>query len=113
MKTRLLVRADQYNLPFWFSSHFTEAPEGSQPEPATVDPIPGPDEANDEGDAEEGEGPKILSKKEKERLKKEKEKVNHIILCTAVASDCPSLSRQRKRLRRLRRRPNLPKRRQQ
>ncbi|KAF8495216.1 hypothetical protein F5888DRAFT_1843837 [Russula emetica] len=52
----------------------TAAPEASQPEPATGDPTPGPDEANDAEDAEEGEGPKILSKKEKERLKKEKEK---------------------------------------
>jgi hypothetical protein len=34
-------------------------------------------------DGEEGEGPKILSKKEKERLKKEKEKVNSISFCVA------------------------------
>jgi hypothetical protein len=44
--------------------------------PATGDHTPGPDDANDAEDAEEGEGPKVLSKKEKERLKKEKEKVN-------------------------------------
>lgn len=56
-------------------SDFSSAPEASQPEPTTGDRI---DEANDAEDAEEGEGPKILSKKEKERLKKEKEKVNFI-----------------------------------
>ena len=62
---------------YWLScSDCSSAPEASQPEPTTGDPTPGPDEANDAEDAEEGEGPKILSKKEKERLKKEKEKVN-------------------------------------
>jgi hypothetical protein len=105
------VRADQYN--YRSCSDHTSAPEASQPEPATVDHTPGPDEANDPEDAEEGEGPKLLSKKEKERLKKEKEKVNYINLCMALASDCSSLSRQRKRLRRPRRRSNLPKRRRQ
>jgi len=59
-------------------SDYTSAPEATQPEPAPVDPTPGPDEANDAEDAEEGDGPKLLSKKEKERLKKEKEKVNYI-----------------------------------
>ena len=81
--------------------------------PATVDPTPGPDGANDAEDPEEGEGPKVLSKKEKERLKKEKDKVNYIGLCMAVVSDCPSPTRRRKRLRRPRRRPNPPKRRRQ
>jgi hypothetical protein len=94
-------------------SDHTSVPEASQPEPPNVGPTPGPDESNDAGDAEEGEGPKILSKKEKERLKKEKEKVRYIRLCTAVESDCSSLSRQKRRLRRLRRRPHPPKRRQQ
>lgn len=59
-------------------SDYSSAPEASQPEPATGDHTPGPDDANDADDAEEGEGPKILSKKEKERLKKEKEKVNFL-----------------------------------
>jgi hypothetical protein len=73
MRTRLLVRADQYiYLP---GSDYTSVPEGSQPEPTAR---PGPDGVNDAGDAE-GEGPKLLSKKEKERLKKEKEKVSCII----------------------------------
>jgi hypothetical protein len=38
---------------------------------------------NEVEDAEEGEGPKLLSKKEKERLKKDKEKVDYISLCVA------------------------------
>lgn len=107
----LQVRADQYN--YRSCSNHTSAPEASQQEPATVDPTLGPDEADDAEDAEGGEGPKLLSKKEKERLKKEKEKVKHIRFGMAPTSDCLSSSRQRKKLRRPRRRPNLPKRRWQ
>jgi hypothetical protein len=65
------------------SSDFGSAPEANQPEPTTAAPAPAQEEANEANDAEEGEGPKILSKKEKERLKKEKEKVDYISLCVA------------------------------
>lgn len=107
----MLVRVEPYI--YNSGSDHTSVHEESQPEPPNVGPTPGPDEANDAGDVEEGEGPKILSKKEKERLKKEKEKVRYIRLRKAVASDCLYLSRQKRRLRRLRRRPNPPKRSQQ
>lgn len=50
----------------------TPAPAEADAPSKEVTPAPGADEDGD--DAEEG-GPKILSKKEKERLKKEKEKV--------------------------------------
>lgn len=55
-------------------------PEAGQPEPAAA---PAPVE-NDAEDAGEGEGPKLLSKKEKERLKKEKDKVSHISHCVVI-----------------------------
>ena len=84
MKMRPQVCANQY-ISILFSNHFL-APEASQPEPATGDPTHGPDEGNEAEDAEEGEGPKVLSKKEKERLKKEKEKVNFIWLCVSLTA---------------------------
>jgi hypothetical protein len=93
-------------------SDYSSALEAGHPEPTTGDPTPGPDEANDAEDVGEGEGHKILSKKEKERLKKEKEKVNFIRPCVTVTSEYSSLLRQRKRPRRPRRRPNRAKRRQ-
>jgi hypothetical protein len=65
------------------------------------------------GQVKEGEGPKVQSKKEKERLKKEKEKVNFILPLRDPNSRVLMLLRQRKRLRRPRRRPNLAKWRQQ
>lgn len=67
----------------FFSSDFSSASEAGQLEPTTADPAPAPEEVNEVEDAEEGEGPKLLSKKEKERLKKEKEKVDYISRCVA------------------------------
>jgi translation initiation factor 5B len=64
----------------------TSAPKASQPGPSTVDVAPTA-EANDAEDAERGEGPKLLSKKEKERLKKEKEKVSQILLCMVESTN--------------------------
>jgi hypothetical protein len=55
----------------------------ASPEPTTADPAPALEEVNEVEDVEEGEGPKLLSKKEKERLKKEKEKVDYFSLCVA------------------------------
>jgi hypothetical protein len=49
--------------------------------PAT--PLPAP-EVQDDDNEEEGDGPKILSKKEKERLKKEREKVARPLQITSV-----------------------------
>jgi hypothetical protein len=63
---------------------------------------------NEGEDAEEGEGPKILSKKEKERLKKEKEKVDYILSASLNSPHGASSFRQRKRPKRLRRRLNPP-----
>ena len=57
------MRADQFI--YLSGSDYTSVPEGSQPEPAALDPTPGLGEADDAGDAEEGEGPKILSKRRK------------------------------------------------
>jgi hypothetical protein len=57
-----------------YCSYVASVPEASQSGPATGDAAPAV-EANDAEDAEAGEGSKLLSKKEKERLKKEKEKV--------------------------------------
>jgi hypothetical protein len=70
---QLKVRANEYDQCYY--PYFASAPEASQPEPSTGDAAPAA-EGNDAEDAETGEGPKLLlSKKEKERLKKEKEKV--------------------------------------
>jgi len=74
---RLKVRAGWHSSFSW--SNFTSAAQANLPEPATIDPTPALEDAEDAG---EGEGTKLLSKKEKERLKKEKEKVNDISLCT-------------------------------
>jgi len=79
MRMRLQVRADQCS--HSSCSDFLSAPEAAQPEPASADPAPAQEEVNEAEDAEEGEGTKLLSKKEKERLKKEKEKVNYISFC--------------------------------
>jgi hypothetical protein len=95
------------------SSDFSSASEAGQPEPTTADPAPAPEEVNEAEDAEEGEGPKLLSKKEKERLKKEKEKVDYISLCRLNSPNDTSSVRQKKRHRRLRRRANPPKLRKQ
>ena len=81
MRMRLQVRADQRR--HFFCSDFLLAPEGAQPELASAGPAPAQEEVNEAEDAEEGEGPKVLSKKEKERLKKEKEKVDYISFCVA------------------------------
>ena len=68
--------------------------------------------AADEDDAEDG-GPKILSKKEKEKLKKEREKVSIINVPWALfANMCITRLRKRHRLQR-RRLANLKQRRQQ
>ena len=84
MRMRLQVRADQCS--HLTCSNFLSAPEAVQLEPATADPAPAQEEVNEASDAEEGEGPKLLSKKEKERLKKEKEKVNYISFCVVELS---------------------------
>jgi hypothetical protein len=57
-----------------YCSYVSSVLEASQPGPSIGDAAPAA-EANDAEDAETGEGSKLLSKKEKERLKKEKEKV--------------------------------------
>jgi hypothetical protein len=69
---RFKVRANECDT--YYCSYMISAPEGSHSGPSPGDAAPSA-EANDAEDAETGEGPKILSKKEKERLKKEKEKV--------------------------------------
>jgi hypothetical protein len=58
----------------YYCSYIASAPEGSESGPSPGDAAPAAG-ANDAEDVETGEGPKLLSKKEKERLKKEKEKV--------------------------------------
>jgi len=66
------------------------------------------EKAAPEDDAESDTGPKLLSKKEKEKLKKDKEKVSsflsfHSTICSLI------LSRRRKRLKPPQRKPLLPK----
>ena len=103
---RLQVRADQCG--HFPCSDFLSAPEAAQPEPTSAGPAPAQEEVNEAEDVEEGEGPKVLSKKEKERLKKEKEKVNYIFFCLAESTFTSSI-RQRKRPRQLRRNLKPPK----
>lgn len=45
------------------------------------------DDANDDAEEDAGDGPRILTKKEKEKLKKEREKVRHTFM---IISDEPA-----------------------